>query len=109
MIVQLPIVQEGPFFGFGTELDGVTYRFSFRWNDRLAQWVMDLADGDGNALVSGLRVVIDTPLLRRFRGRAGMPPGELIAVDTEDTLRDADLEDLGRRVAVFYLSGDEIA
>jgi hypothetical protein len=38
-----------------------------------------------------------------------MPPGELIAIDTEDTLRDADLEDLGRRVAVFYLSGDEIA
>jgi len=109
MIVELPITQEGPFFGFGTELDGVTYRFAFRWNERISQWVLDLSDGDGALVVSGVKVVIDTPLFDRFRGRAAVPPGEVIAVDTENGGRDADLEDLGRRVRLYYLSSDELA
>lgn len=109
MILELPITQEGPWFSISTELDGAAFKLSFRWNERLEQWVLDVADGDGNPIVSGIRVVIDQPLLNRFRGISGMPPGEIMAIDTENTGLDADLEDLGRRVALFYLSESELA
>lgn len=109
MIVELPIRQEGPYFRFTTELDGVSYSLTFRWNDRVGQWVMDLADGEGAPIVSGIRVVLDTPLLLRFKGRASVPPGDLIAVDSGGASKEAELEDLGRRVLIFYLSAEEFA
>lgn len=109
MILEIPIRQEGPHFGFATELDGVSYGLSFRWNDRVGQWVLDVLDGEGTVVVSGIRVVLDTPLLFRYQGRASIPPGELIAVDSTGGSTEADLEDLGRRVLLYYLSADELA
>jgi hypothetical protein len=109
VIVELPIRQEGPYFGFSTELDGVSYGLTFRWNDRVEQWVMDVADGEGTVIVAGIRVVIDTPLLLRYQGRASVPPGEIIAVDTGGKSAESDLEAIGRRVVLYYLSVEEFA
>lgn len=108
-MIELPIRQEGPLFGFSTELDGVTYGLTFRWNDRVEQWCLDIEDGEGTLIVAGIRVVIDTPLLRRYQGRASVPPGEMMAIDTGGTSKESDLEALGRRVALFYVSANELA
>lgn len=108
MILKLPVLQEGPLFGFSVELEGVNYGFTFRWNERSSQWSMDVADGDGNLLVAGIRVVVDVPMLLRYRSIPRLPPGDIVAVDSTDQSRDPDFEDLGRRVEVFYISSDEI-
>ena len=108
MIIDLPIKQEGAHFGFSVELGGVSYALTFRWNDRLEQWCLDVADGDGNALASGVRVVVGVPLLQRFRNPA-LPTGLLMAVDTDGGDRDPGFEDLGRRVAVSYAPLEDLA
>jgi hypothetical protein len=110
MTVQLPVVQEGPHFSFNCELDGVTYGFSFRWNDRDSAWFLDIADGGGTPMLSGIRVVINLLLLRAIRGVSGLalPPGDLIALDTTGQGLDAAFEDLGRRVQILYLTQAEI-
>ncbi len=107
-MIELPVNQEGPLFGFATELDGVTYGLTFRWNNRVEQWVMDLSDGEGTLLVAGIRVVIDTPLLARYRGRANTPPGEMMAIDTSGQSMESDLEAIGRRVVLFYVEAAEL-
>lgn len=107
MIVDLPIKQEGAHFGFSCELEGVTYGFVFRWNDRAEQWILDLYDGDGVRLVSGVRVVVNVPLLRT--GVAGLPPGLLSAVDTNGGNVDPGFADLGRRVVVSYAPLEDLA
>lgn len=104
--VLIPITVEGPYFAFSVELEGITYQLVFRWNDRPQQWVIDVLDGGGTALVQGVRGVIDVPLLLRFGPRADLPPGWLFLVDTTGQQLDATLDDLGSRVQLFYLPSD---
>jgi hypothetical protein len=108
MIVDLPITQEGAHFGFGVELSGRSYGFTFRWNDRLEQWCLDVLDGDGARIVSGVRVVVGVPLLQRFRNPA-LPPGLLAAIDTDGGNVDPGFADLGRRVVLSYADLEDLA
>lgn len=102
-IQKIPIDQRGSYFRFGIELDGVGYTLTFRWNERAGQWVLDFADGEGVVLISGLRCVVNVPLLARNRGAVGLPPGWLIFVDSSGADLDMGYEDLGRRVEFFYV------
>lgn len=108
MIVDLPIKPEGAHFGLTLELDGRTYGLSFRWNDRLEQWCLDVFDGDGGRLVSGVRVVVGVPLLQRFRDPR-LPQGLLAAVDTDGGNLDPGFADLGRRVVLSYAPLEDLA
>lgn len=107
-MVQLPIVQESAWFSFATELDGAGFTFTWRWNDRAAAWFFDLADSDGGVIATGVKLVVNLPLLVPFHANARCPAGELIAIDTTGQGLDAEFEDLGRRVVVLYASEDEV-
>lgn len=111
MTLRMPVVQEGPHFTFACELEGVSYTFTFRWNDRDSAWFMEIGDGAGLALISGLRIVINILLLKALRGGVSgdLPPGDFIAIDTTGREEDAAFEDLGRRVQILYVTQDDIA
>jgi hypothetical protein len=107
--VLLPLKTDAtPHYSFGVTLDGVAYTFEFRWNDRGEFWVFDIADGSGNPLVSGRKVVVDFPLLGRFAVE-GLPEGSLFAVDTSGAGQGPTLEDFGARVTMVYLTAEEMA
>lgn len=91
-------------FTFQTDLDGSTYSFRFRWNERLSAWFMDLSDVAGVALASGVRVVVGFPLVVRSRYNTAMPPGSLWASDTSSQDIDPGISDLGNRVQILYYS-----
>lgn len=105
----IPTAPEGAFFGLSVELDGKTYRFDFRWNPRCEQWIINVLDGGGGALVQGVRCVINVPLLQRFGPREDLPPGMLMFVDSSGAQLDAGLTDLGSRVQLFYLPVADLA
>lgn len=108
MILDLPVQQDGSWFEFSVELDQVTFGFEFRWNEREACWYVTLKDGEGNAIVSGRKVVIGG-LFRKFRSRSGAPQlGDVYVTDTSGAGVDAGLEDLGRRVKLTYSSDSEL-
>ena len=110
MAVTLQLPVDTPYFETLSQLDGVLYQFTFRWNARTSQWTFDLADATGDAIVSGVAVVVDFPLMRRSRD-ARLPPGALFAVDTANTQTDPGLADLGpgRRVQLVYFTADDLA
>ena len=54
-------------------LEVIDYRFSFRWSERIKAWHMDVETLAGEKLVSGIRLVNGWQLLRRHRGKAGVP------------------------------------
>lgn len=100
----LPIAPAGaPAFKFQTDLDGVTFSFSFQWNETAAAWFMTIGDAEENPLVSGLRVVVGFPLANRVLP-AGFFTGLLYAVDTSGQDLDPALDDFGTRVLLKYLS-----
>ena len=103
-LLEIPIRQESAYFRQVTELDGVAYSLSFRWNERAAQWVLDFGDGEGAIVKAGVRCVLGVPLLFQYQGQPGIPPGYLLFVDTTGAGVDAGFADLGRRVVLFYAS-----
>jgi hypothetical protein len=102
-IYELPCKSDLPSFTFQVDLDGRTFGFEFTWNERVESWFMALSDADGNALVSGVRVVVDFPLAARSTNDA-LPPGVLLAVDTAGEQQNPGLADLGGRVRLQYLA-----
>jgi hypothetical protein len=109
MATVLPTRTDTPFYTFEIDLDLRTFTFEFRWNDRLGAWVMQIQDLAGTVLLAGRRVVLDTPLLARFRDPR-LPDGELLVIDTTDEKREPGLDELGpdARCKVLYYSLAEL-
>jgi hypothetical protein len=106
-VVTFPMRADLPSYGFQLELEGRSYGFVFRWNERESAWYFDVLDGDGELLRSGLKIVLDFPLFLRARSSA-MPPGQLFAVDTGATGLDPGLNELGARVQLVYYESSEL-
>lgn len=89
------------------ELDGVAYSLEFAWNERARAWFISLAQPDGTPLLSGIKLVSNRPLLRRFRWRVGLPPGELSAIDLSGKISYAGYTDLSNGVTLTYYDASE--
>lgn len=107
-MVRLPITPRGPFFSVTTELDEVSYVFTFRWNGRGGWWLVDIASSGGVVLVRGLRLTVNVPLLRGFRSPL-LPSGLLMAADSTGRGEDPTFESLGRNTLVYYVPPEELA
>lgn len=108
-MLTIPLRTDLAHYEFQIELEGESFVFELRWNERDGAWALSISDADGNPLLSGRRVVLGTPLL--FRKRAvspTLPPGELIAEDTSGTGIEPGIGDLGGRVQLRYLLASEL-
>lgn len=89
-----------------TELDGVEYLLTFRWNDRRQRWAFSINGLDGSDILTGATVSLFIPLNRR--AVAG-PPGVFLALPESDTTDPPGLLELGARVKLLYLDVDDVA
>lgn len=100
--VILPIKQDGyPAYDFDVELDGSEYNLDFLWNERDEHWYFTLSDSEGDIIVAGVKIVVDWNLLRKCAD-ARKPPGELIAIDTNEE-GDPSRYEFGNRVQLIYI------
>ena len=91
-------------YDFKISLDGSVFGISFVFNSREEFWYFDLTDSTGNAIRSGIKVVLGIPLLR-LMAQTSRPLGEPIAVGPSGDAMEAGLEDLGDRVLLAYVEG----
>lgn len=97
-----------PHYELRTQLEGVDYRFTFRFGDRRLAWVFDLHTlADDVEILSGQLVIVGADLLRRASSLR--PPGALFAFnlqsDEQGRLRELPgLYDLGAggRCRLYY-------
>lgn len=99
---QIPVTSAFPNYRFGTSLGGVQYTIDVRWNGRAEAWYMDILTDDGTAIRRGIKLVLGTLLGGRVIDPR-FPDGVLIAADLARLGRDASSEDLGDRVALFFV------
>jgi hypothetical protein len=102
-LITIPIPNasaDGNFF-FRVTLDGNEYQIYFKYNEREDAWYLDLSDANGTVIRSGMKLVVNFPLLRTCMSSA-RPPGELIALDTMVDPANPGLEDLDKRVTLVY-------
>lgn len=105
----LPISQNSAWFEFTCELDGIAVTLTFRWNDRSERWFFDLSDAQGNILAASLAAVVGAPLLNHLHHLPGVPPGELLVLDTGNRDEDPSYDSIGRRHVMLYGTTAEIA
>lgn len=99
----IPIEVGTPHQTVNVDLDGVTYTLALDWSTREECWYIGISDLAGVVLVSGVKVVVNWPLLHVMGLFPGVPPGELMAVDTAGTGADPDLTTFGDTIALLYL------
>jgi len=107
MSLTLPI--QNTFSNFSQEitLDGVSYRFEFTYNTRSFQWAMSIFDIDQNAIVEGIKLVLEYELLDQYRAY-NLPPGELYCIDTTDEVIEITRENFGDAVQLVYITEAEV-
>lgn len=91
-------------------LDGVTFLLDLNWNGRAGAWYMSLFDATGASLLESRKLVTNRPLLQRFRFQAGLPAGELLAMDPSAKIPYAQYDALGDGlgVALYYFDAAEL-
>lgn len=99
---QLPLTSTFPHHRFNTSLDGEQFTIDVRWNGRDEAWYMDVLTEDGTPIRRGIKMVLGALLGGRCPD-ANFPDGVLIAADQARLGRDATVEDLGTRVAVYFV------
>lgn len=108
MALIIPLSNDTELYQLQVELDGVTYGLELRWNHVAEGWFISVLTSEDVRVVSGVRIVVDWPLFKRFADPR-LPPGELMAQDTTGAQQDPGLEDLGKRVLLLYFSEAEIS
>lgn len=88
------------------ELDGVVFRFTFRFNDRDDSWYVSIADADGVPIREGLKLVPNYALLRTLARNESRPGGDFIMVDARAVPLPPSLEELGTTVLFTYVGFD---
>jgi len=104
----LPLVPSVPNYRFSSVLNGVQYIFDVRWNTRDEAWYFDLLSEDETPIRSGIKIVLGTSLGASSTA-AFFQNNILVALDLSKAGRDAELDDLGTRVRVFWSSIDDLA
>lgn len=100
--IEIPVATDTPLYTQRVTLDGIEYVLKFDWNDRENRWYLSLYDVSETPLATGIKIVSNWPLLRRFTS-ANMPPGSLMAADLSPQGGESPMyADLGVRVKLLY-------
>lgn len=99
--LKIPTRSDLPAYEFSLQLEGVTYFFSFEWNERGQYWSMDILDQDQNHLVAGVRMSVNINLLGRFKDTR-LPAGIFILLDSSGKNLDPAVDNFGTVVELFY-------
>jgi hypothetical protein len=96
------------YYEMQVDLEGATYLLTFRFSDREGVWYVDVADADGVAIRSGVKVVLGAALLRPVTDPR-RPPGDFAAIDSSGTGQEAGPGELGERVVLGYIESADLA
>lgn len=107
MAVVLPLDSVDSHYTVAVKLEGVRYLLGMDWNEREGSWYLSLSQEDSTAIVSGLRVVPDWPLLRRVTDAAG-PPGEIVFRNTNANDAAPGRYDIGESFVPLYYEESEL-
>lgn len=91
--------------GIATELEGITWAISYRWNETYGAWFMDLSSVETGTTLLGLCLVGGSDILQPH---AVTELGKMFVVDTEGKEQNPDFELLGDRYKLIYIPKADI-
>lgn len=104
MILELPFTSDSA-QTFVTQLGDNKYQVDVKFNDRSGVWTFDLSDdATKSVLLQSIPLVLGQDLLEPYN----LGIGRMMAFDTTNAGKDATADDLGDRIKVYWISGDEV-
>ena len=97
-----------PEYTLDVTLEAVAYKFRVKWNYRGQYYTLEILTVEGTQLIGAMKLALNAALLRRHPGR-GLPPGELLVVDSKQDPRVITEDDLEERIALVYVTEAEYA
>lgn len=101
-IFQLPLAQDVPWFDFVITLSNVRYGMEARYNTRSERWHLDINDALQNPLVTGVPMLTGRSLCGQYTG-SGLPPGDLVVIDTTNKGQPATLRSFLSTHVLLYI------
>ena len=98
----IPVRADLPAYTFQITLETKLFTLTFRFNERMDRWIMDIADEDEVDLLLGTLIITEWNLIERFKDDR-LPPGEFFALDESGERKSPGREDLGNDVKLFYV------
>ena len=90
-------------FTMRTVMGTASYTLTVRYNARMDRWIMDVADAQGNTIVTGLPMLTNWPVYGLFLNKLpGLPQGALVPVDLTGNNNDGTEYTMGGDVQVFF-------
>lgn len=108
--VTIPVLDQTPFIDQVTNLDGVDYALSFRFNQREWRFYLSIGLPDGTELAKGAALVCNWPLFVNVVDPR-MPPGLLMVVPQGTDSSPPGLGELGqgKRCELVYMDAADRA
>ncbi len=108
----IPTAPETPNYVQRTTLDGREFLLRFLHNQREDTWYMSILNTEEAIIKAGIKIVVDWPLIRKFRYDVRMPPGEFFArtaiAGNDDPPGIGELGE-DQRVGLVYLDAEGLA
>ena len=102
-MIELPVTSDAA-QTFTTQLDTAKYTFDIVYNDRSGVWTVSLTNTATQVVIAdAIPIVLGQGLLSAYN----FGIGELFAVDTAGTGKDAGPDDFGDRVKLYWASEAE--
>lgn len=100
-----------PFYTIRVRLDDRDYTLEFVYSPRQERFYLSLFDSEDVPLVCGLKLVSNTPLLRYWHHKDGVPPGELMVTALGEDQTSPKIGDLleDGRCQLTYFTAAEVA
>lgn len=106
-VEDIPVRSDLDYYAMAVTLGELEFRLTFAYNTRDARWYMDVAKSDGTALVSGVKIVADHPLLLRYTN-IDLPVGYLVATDSTGEGIEPEKDDFGDRVKLVFIPSADL-
>jgi len=94
-------------FTESVSLDNNEYLLRFYWNTRGEFWSMDISDSNNTQLVSGIKLIVNYPMLYQYK-KIGLPNGDFYIKDLNPKTQyvDPGRYDFvsGRNLSICYVS-----
>lgn len=107
MSLIIPAYTNTPHYQIRVQLEGVDYLLRFDWSAREGRFYMSIYDQDETPLLFNVKVLANASLITRKHYDDRLPPGEIMAVDTESGGIPPSLDDFGERVQLYYFESSE--
>lgn len=104
VVFEIPTSASQTWYTQTLALSGVTYILEFRYNTRMARWILNIRDAGETPILMGIPLLIDRNLTGQYT-QLSLPPGTMLCVDDSGNNLQPTLSSFLTDHAVLYLDG----